>query len=239
MIAGFTGIPKPNSPQVAAPSFVSGSPSPGTYICRTSIPNFYTALITIGATGTESDYFPNPFIDPTKNITARDFAKQQDIKPALLASFRFANVNYYPQWPETGYNSITAAFDDNAMYTRIGRYWDYIGSFGSGFRWAAKGRVYNVAGSYYGDQSSAEEVYVKSTDPVCTNGVIDPQSKQLVYASPGVWRCLQNVAPVVNPSGLPAGTYYNIPQLPYPVDDDPNNPLNYWILIAPRAQCLS
>jgi hypothetical protein len=229
-------------------SFYSGSPTPGTYVCRASIPKF---LESFGQSGDRNFCNITPYIDPTEgsdDYTIGFYVAQQyggtgiySALPYTVARYlRFANVNYYPTFPEVGYLSITAscANRDN-MISRIGRYWDYIGSFGSGFRWAAQGRVYNIIGSYYGDLSSAEEVYVKSTDPIVTTGVIDPQSKQMVYSSPGVWRCLQNVTPVVNPSGLPVGTYYNIPQLPYPVAGDPNNSLNYWLYIAPEAQCFS
>ena len=116
------------------------------------------------------------------------------------------------------------------------------GGSGGGFHWAAAGRHYDQTKSYSGDKTSAEEVWVWPTDTIVTDGVTDPDSKVTVYAKPGLYRCLQNVAPVVNPVGLPAGTYYRIPQATLPSvkatgSYDLDDPLNYWLFIAGVNVC--
>ena len=97
--------------------------------------------------------------------------------------------------------------------------------------------------------SFQEIVYVAPDDPMVTTGVIDPDTGQTVTATPGKWVALQAVAPVVNPAGLPAGTYYRIPQLPIPTPGDLDNTdpdftafgsgeaQNYWDIVTPDTVC--
>jgi hypothetical protein len=80
-------------------------------------------------------------------------------------------------------------------------------------------------------------VYVAPDDPMVTTGTVDPDTGLTVFAIPGLWVALQAVAPVVNPTGQPAGTYYHIPQIPYPVPNAPDDDLNYWWLVSADAQC--
>ena len=94
-----------------------------------------------------------------------------------------------------------------------------------------------------------EIVYVAPDDPMVTTGTIDPDTGQTVTATPGKWVALQDVAPVVNPPGLPAGTYYHIPQLPLPTPGDLDNAdpdataygsgeaQNYWDIVTPDVIC--
>ncbi len=116
---------------------------------------------------------------------------------------------------------------------------------GNGWRKAASGYLYNKDDSI----SEGEIIYMPSTDPMVTAGTIDPDTGQMVTATPGKWVALQDVAPVVNPPGLPAGTYYHIPQLPIPTPGDLDNTdpdltaygsgeaQNYWDIVTPDTVC--
>jgi hypothetical protein len=109
----------------------------------------------------------------------------------------------------------------------------------------AKPILYDKTKSY----SFQEIVYVASDNPLVTAGTIDPDTGQTVFAFAGKYVALQAVAPVVNPTGLTAGTYYHIPQLPLPTPGDPDNAApdstaygtgeaqNYWDIVTQDAQC--
>jgi len=81
-------------------------------------------------------------------------------------------------------------------------------------------------------------VWVRAADTICTAGVIDPLTGLTVKSLPGLWRCLQASGPVVTtPPGNAAGTYYRIPQTPYPTPDDPTAENMIWLLISPAVNC--
>jgi hypothetical protein len=110
---------------------------------------------------------------------------------------------------------------------------------GSGITWASAGRIYDKTKSYKGNAKIGELAWIKPGDALVTTGTTDPDSGMTVFAEPGAYLCLQNVSPVVNPSGLPAGTYYRIPQPNLPSGDgDIENASNYWLWIAPVANCI-
>ena len=115
------------------------------------------------------------------------------------------------------------------------------GSSGSaGWQWAAAGTGahYDVTKSYNGAPPKGEIVMVWPTDPIVVTGVTDPDSGLLVSAVPGVYICIQSTGPLVNPAGLPAGTYNHIPQWPMPSKDyDITNKLNFWWLINEISAC--
>ena len=71
--------------------------------------------------------------------------------------------------------------------------------------------------------------WVKTSDTITTAGVTDPDTGLTVLSKAGLWRCLKAAAPVTNPGGLPAGTYYHIPQGPYPTPDDPTASNMFWM----------
>ena|GEM_PF-4295908 len=81
-------------------------------------------------------------------------------------------------------------------------------------------------------------VWVRAADTICTAGVIDPLTGLTVKSLPGLWRCLRASGPVVTtPPGNAAGTYYRIPQTPYPTPDDPTAKNMFWLLISPAVNC--
>jgi len=97
------------------------------------------------------------------------------------------------------------------------------GSGGSGWKWQSPKKELDqtvaVAGPN-GDTYTA--VYLSPGNPLCTDGMLDLISGELVIAPPGIWMAAQAVpAQVTNPAGLPAGVYYNVPQLPYPGTTSP------------------
>jgi hypothetical protein len=115
------------------------------------------------------------------------------------------------------YACTTAGSKSTSVWTQI--------SGAGGFRWASAGKNYDKTHSFVAN----EFVVVLATDPLCTTLTTDPDSGGEVFATPGRYLCLQTVTPVVNPSGLPAGTYYRIPQAQMPSgDDDVTNAINYW-----------
>jgi hypothetical protein len=60
-------------------------------------------------------------------------------------------------------------------------------------------------------------VEISPNSPLVLTGIFDLVTGELKKAKPGTWQALQDVpTQVVDPAGLPAGTYYNMPQLPYP-----------------------
>jgi hypothetical protein len=106
------------------------------------------------------------------------------------------------------------------------------GGGGSGLDFATP-ILYNHESTY----AEKKIVYVSPTDAMVTVGTVDPDSGLTVYAIPGTWAALQAVAPVVDPAGRPAGTYYHVPRLPYPVPSAPDNVLNFWWLVTPDVNC--
>lgn len=98
---------------------------------------------------------------------------------------------------------------------------------------------YNNLVSY----SAQEVVYVSPYDALVTVGTKDPDSKKTVFASAGTWVAIRAVVPLVvdaeHPfNDLAVGTYYRIPQVPWPVPSDPDNDLNYWMLVTPDNSCV-
>jgi hypothetical protein len=114
----------------------------------------------------------------------------------------------------------------------------------SGWRFA-KPIKYDHTKSY----AFQEIVYVAADDAMVTAGTVDPDTGQTVFAFAGKYVALQAVSPVVNPTGLTAGTYYHIPQLPLPTPGDPDNAApdstaygtgeaqNYWDIVTQDVQC--
>ena len=92
---------------------------------------------------------------------------------------------------------------------------------------------YDITKTY----SLGDWVWVKSTDAIVTTGVTDPDTGNTVKAIAGLYRALQSVSPVVNPAGLPAGTFYRIPQVPYPTPDDPTASNMYWLKMGAPVYC--
>lgn len=88
-------------------------------------------------------------------------------------------------------------------------------------------------------------VWVKPNDPLCDlsgSGTVDPDSGLVVFATPGLYRVTRLVAPVTDPDGLPAGTYYRIPQWPPPQTSPPSDgesfdaedaKLYFWLISNP------
>ncbi len=99
--------------------------------------------------------------------------------------------------------------------------------------WSTEGRIYDKTKTGYVDGYT---VYVLPTDPICTTSVTDPDTGADVKSLPGVWLCVQDAPPVVNPPGLPAGTYPRIPFVPL-ANDDPTSGEVYWIPIALVTNC--
>ena len=92
------------------------NPIPGTYICVSSIPSMFT--LPIPTLNGFSSIVGGVIIFPglmTSNISA-------PAQPYLPYS-RFANVNYYPSWPEM---PNLAAYDPNNLWASNGRYWELI-----------------------------------------------------------------------------------------------------------------
>jgi len=108
------------------------------------------------------------------------------------------------------------------------------GGGGGGIDFAAP-ILYNHVSTY----AAKKIVYVAPTDALVTAGTFDPDAGKMVYSIAGLWVSIKAVAPVINPAGLPAGTYYHIPQMPLPAPSAPDDPRNYWLLLTPDAQCYS
>ena len=110
----------------------------------------------------------------------------------------------------------------------------------AGWAWATvgTGAHYAVDKNYKGAPPQGDIVIVFPNDPIVVTGVTDPDSGLLVSAVPGVYICIQSTGPLVNPAGLPAGTYDHIPQWPMPSKDyDITNKLNFWWLINEISAC--
>ena len=57
-------------------------------------------------------------------------------------------------------------------------------------------------------------VYISPLNPIVTAGMLDLVTGVLTYAQPGTWQAKVNIpAQAVNPTGKPAGTYFNVPQV--------------------------
>ena len=91
-------------------------------------------------------------------------------------------------------------------------------------------------------------VYLSPGNALVTTGLFDLVSGSNTTARSGIWQSAQDVpAQVVNPSGMPDGTYYNVPQLPYPgaTGTPTGTPLKgdldgsnvYWIFISATPYC--
>jgi hypothetical protein len=87
----------------------------------------------------------------------------------------------------------------------------------------------------YDKESSYDEgklVYVSKTDPLISDGTPDPEEPHdTVYSVAGLWLSTQPVS-VTSVEGT---TYYHIPQWPPPVEDAPDDPLNFWWLVRPEC----
>ena len=88
-------------------------------------------------------------------------------------------------------------------------------------------------------------VFLSPLNPLVTTGLYDLVSGNLTKAQSGLWMAMQDVpAQVVNPSGKPAGTYYNVPQpLPSaavsvsPLAGDADATTVFWMKIPPANSC--
>ena len=88
-------------------------------------------------------------------------------------------------------------------------------------------------------------VFLSPLNPLVTTGLYDLVSGNLTKAQSGLWMAMKDVpAQVVNPSGKPAGTYYNVPQpLPSaavsgsPLAGDADATTVFWMKIPPANSC--
>lgn len=155
---------------------------------------------------------------PLGNDAATDFALQQQARGQEELQF---------------YDSSTIRVEQTTRGIRLHAKIPPPAARAAGGLHPAKPFLYNHESSYL----RLEMIYIPASDPLVTVGTTDPDSKITVFAVPGTWFALRPVAPVVNPAGLPAGTYYRIPQLPNPVPGAPDNALNYWWLVTPDVNC--
>ena len=88
-------------------------------------------------------------------------------------------------------------------------------------------------------------VYFSALNPLCTTGLLDLVTGELTKAIPGWYQAARAVpAQVVNPAGMPAGTYYNVPcPLPQsvptgtPLKGDADSATIFWIPMGGLLQC--
>jgi hypothetical protein len=87
--------------------------------------------------------------------------------------------------------------------------------------------------------------YVSPLSAMATTGMLDLATGDNLVAKPGIWMARKPIpAQVVNPAGLPAGTYFNVPQLPAmgtpsgtPLMGDLDNAGLYWINLSMASSC--
>jgi len=120
------------------------------------------------------------------------------------------------------------------------------GPSGGGWEWQTPKRELDpnapVAGPSGGIYTA---VNISPENPLVTAGMLDLTTGDNLAALAGIWMALKPVpAKVVNPPGKPAGTYYNVPQLPAvnavsgsPLAGDMDNPGLYWALIRQFTAC--
>lgn len=85
--------------------------------------------------------------------------------------------------------------------------------------------------------SKGQWVWVTDSSEAVTVGVIDPDSGEQVFSEPGLYRALQDVAPVSD-GGDPPNFGYHIPLPQLPDPDDVTDPTNYWMLMSAEGVCL-
>jgi len=219
----------------------SGSPAAGTYVCINPVPSFNVANQVVASQG--GSFLPTIILDPSSNNNAQAIVSATGLFPSSIDLLRFSNVNYYPTWPETFFNSITASIDDSVMCKRIGRYWDCIGLFSTGSGGglgASYVGLWNTTSSYTPNQI----VLIEPGNLISTTGYVDSASlasgltgsAATQSAMPGYYLNLITAAPFTPPSGsfsgsksyLTASTCWNIPSQPFN-----NTGSQYWSMIEP------
>lgn len=101
-----------------------------------------------------------------------------------------------------------------------------------------KPKIYDKTKNYSGGSGAGRDVvYMNKGNAAVLAGAMDADTGLLVQSKPGIYVCVQDAVPVVNPPGKPAGTYYHLPQESMPTDDNPDAAKVYWVMLRGNIVC--